>query len=793
MNLIKGIDEDAWSSVEEGWSAPIDVKDGKEVLKPRSEWTPSEKRASALNSKAITIIFNIVDKDEFKQIQGCKSAKEAWDALELIHEGTSSVKRTRRDLIKHQFNMLQMGENESVKEFCGRLNALANEAGVLGKTYRDKQLVAKLLVSLPKKFMSHKSAFTMVNNVDTISFKETVGAFVAHELELELYEKPKGGIPNKGLALHVPESSEAPSQVSLEEDGDDCENIQPVFLKKKPSITGKAESRNSGKCLECQGAGHWKAECPSITKREAMLKNLKDLQCYECKGYGHTKNECAIRKTRGKSLITHEEIDTDYDEESGEEMSNFVAFIGIIEETEEEISEEDLYKDMSRALQPTNTRLIKEQKKKEAKILEIKKQLDTKVSEVDNLKKQLKEKEEKIILLQNQLEGSMKNVRMLGNGTAKLDHLLTIGRTDSGHTGLGYTGGSKNKVGNFVSGGKLGDEVISQVQQTPKIKIDLYPRKDRRTIVSIALVSTVEQEVPPTLRWRQVWRRKDVSRCNVAYTSELKSSEQWWYFDSGCSHHMTGDVSMLSTFEENLKGGNVTFGDGRKGKILDKGNLDASGLPKLTDVNAVQGLKANLISISQLCDFGFQVNFTKDACVVTNFLGDCVLTGKRTPSNCYTWVNPDESTQSEKCFTAADSELELWHQRLGHINTMSLVKLSRSNVVRGLPELSSQTESLGGKRFLREKSETLGVFEHLWLQLRNGKGSVQRIQSDHGREFENEQFAEFCNKYGIVHEYSAPKTPQQNGVVEKKNRTLQEMARTMLHARNVTKRFWAEA
>ncbi|XP_010549539.1 PREDICTED: uncharacterized protein LOC104820674 [Tarenaya hassleriana] len=61
MNLIKGIDEDAWSSVEEGWSAPIDVKDGKEILKSRFDWTPQENRASALSSKAITIILNTVD------------------------------------------------------------------------------------------------------------------------------------------------------------------------------------------------------------------------------------------------------------------------------------------------------------------------------------------------------------------------------------------------------------------------------------------------------------------------------------------------------------------------------------------------------------------------------------------------------------------------------------------------------------------------------------------------------------------------------------------------------------
>ena len=63
---------------------------------------------------------------------------------------------------------------------------------------------------------------------------------------------------------------------------------------------------------------------------------------------------------------------------------------------------------------------------------------------------------------------------------------------------------------------------------------------------------------------------------------------------------------------------------------------------------------------------------------------------------------------------------------------------------------------------------------------------VVRIRSDHGMEFENSHFGNFCNKHGIRHKYFALKTPQQNGVVEqKKNITLQEMAHVMLKARKV--------
>ncbi|GJV50985.1 retrovirus-related pol polyprotein from transposon TNT 1-94 [Tanacetum coccineum] len=68
------------------------------------------------------------------------------------------------------------------------------------------------------------------------------------------------------------------------------------------------------------------------------------------------------------------------------------------------------------------------------------------------------------------------------------------------------------------------------------------------------------------------------------------------------------------------------------------------------------------------------------------------------------------------------------------------------------------------------------------------------IGIDHGREFDNEvQFGEFCNANGITHNFSAPRTPQSNGVVERKNRTLQEMSRTMLNEQSLPQKFWCNA
>jgi len=97
-------------------------------------------------------------------------------------------------------------------------------------------------------------------------------------------------------------------------------------------------------------------------------------------------------------------------------------------------------------------------------------------------------------------------------------------------------------------------------------------------------------------------------------------------------------------------------------------------------------------------------------------------------------------------------------------------------------------------KFLKSKDDSYDVFSKFCIQIQSEKElKILKVRSDHGGEFENEPFELFCEKHGIIHEFSSPRTPQQNGVVERKNRSLQEMARTMLHENNLAKHFWAEA
>ena len=116
----------------------------------------------------------------------------------------------------------------------------------------------------------------------------------------------------------------------------------------------------------------------------------------------------------------------------------------------------------------------------------------------------------------------------------------------------------------------------------------------------------------------------------------------------------------------------------------------------------------------------------------------------------------------------------------------------------------TRTESLAGKRYimvvvddftrytwvilLKSKSDAPKHIEALCTRLQNEKNmKIDRIHSDHDKEFENSYMESFCTRSGISQEFSAPITSQQNGVVERKNRVIQEMARAMLHNKNVAR------
>jgi hypothetical protein len=104
--------------------------------------------------------------------------------------------------------------------------------------------------------------------------------------------------------------------------------------------------------------------------------------------------------------------------------------------------------------------------------------------------------------------------------------------------------------------------------------------------------------------------------------------------DSACSKHLTGDKALLKDIQMG-RGGRITFGDGSQAKVIGKGQIDILGLGVSQKALNFEGLKANLLSISQFCDDDLVVQFSKKECNIFDNKGKWLMGGERTSDNCY--------------------------------------------------------------------------------------------------------------------------------------------------------------
>ena len=179
--------------------------------------------------------------------------------------------------------------------------------------------------------------------------------------------------------------------------------------------------------------------------------------------------------------------------------------------------------------------------------------------------------------------------------------------------------------------------------------------------------------------------------CYTALTALKACDSCLWYLDSGCSRHMTRNKALFKTLFEG-KIGTVTFGDGSKSVIRGIGIVDIPGLPIFEDVWYVDGLKASLLSINQICANGLNVLFTKYECEIIDGGGDCMCTGVRTADNYY-GITP---SITNKCLNVKINQVDLWHQRLGHTSHKQLEKISKCEAVIGLPKFEKINKSICG-------------------------------------------------------------------------------------------------
>ncbi|GJT36298.1 putative ribonuclease H-like domain-containing protein [Tanacetum coccineum] len=374
----------------------------------------------------------------------------------------------------------------------------------------------------------------------------------------------------------------------------------------------------------------------------------------------------------------------------------------------------------------------------------------------------------------------------------------------------------------------------------------------------------IEQQCPSGYKWvlktKMKWvpkvRNENVQK-RVSFAidnaSRITNIVQLILFivDSGCTKHMTGNLTLLCNFVEKYVG-TVRFGNDQFALILGYGDL-VQGNITINRVYYVEGLNHNLFLVGQFCDADLEVAFRKSTCFVRDLQGNDLLTGNR-GSDLYTISLQETTSSTPICLMAKASPTQawLWHRRLSHLNFDYINLLSKKDVVIGLPKLKyvkdqlcsscemskakrssfktktvpsskgwlnllhmdlcgpMRVASINGKKyilvivddysrytwtlFLRSKDETPEVLKDFLIMIQqNLQALVISVRTDRGTEFLNKTLHAFFKEEGIEHQTSTPRTPEQNGVVERRNGTLVEAARTMLSASKLPLFFWAEA
>ena len=114
--FMRAYDYEMWDVVLDGPYIPMKTKAESEAMEPkiRSEWTELEIKKVQVNFKAINTLHCALNPTEFNRISTCKTAKEIWDKLKVILEGTSQVKESKIALLSNQYEMFKMQANESI-------------------------------------------------------------------------------------------------------------------------------------------------------------------------------------------------------------------------------------------------------------------------------------------------------------------------------------------------------------------------------------------------------------------------------------------------------------------------------------------------------------------------------------------------------------------------------------------------------------------------------------------------------------------------------------------------------
>lgn len=364
--------------------------------------------------------------------------------------------------------------------------------------------------------------------------------------------------------------------------------------------------------------------------------------------------------------------------------------------------------------------------------------------------------------------------------------------------------------------------------------------------------SPLHSELASEHEHQHVFLNEVKATVELGNTGKVEQTRGVWYLDTGASNHMTGNIAVFSNLDRGITG-TVKFGDDSLVDIHGRGTIIFSAQRGshrvLSDVYYIPSLRSNIISLGQLDENGCQVLIEQGVLRVRDPGKDLLVKVKRSQNRLYK-INLTIA-QPISFLARTDDVAWRWHERYGHLGFEALRKLSRDDMVRGMPQLDHVDQlcdaclvgkqrrtpfpqeakyratglldlvhgdlcgpvtpaTHGGRRYFLLLVDDLS--RYLWLILLASKDEaaaaikkfqagvevetgrkLRALRTDRGGEFTSVTFGDYCAEKGVQRQLTAPYSPQQNGVVERKNQSVMSMARCLLKAKAMPSTFWGEA
>nr|GEW37405.1 hypothetical protein [Tanacetum cinerariifolium] len=728
-----------------------------------------------------------------------ETAQELRGVILKTFGGNEATKKTKKNQLKQQYGNFKAEGSETLEQTFNRLQPIMSHLEFMDVEIKQDDLNHKFLTSLAPEWLIEKgkvhtaSVPTASTQVSTASI-DVAAASISHDTVCAFIASQSNGSQIKYKDI-----------TQIDED-----DIEEIDIKWNMALLSMRDDR------------FWKKTSKKITIQGSDVAGFdkSKVECFNCHKMGHFARECRAPRSqdRGKR--------ESYRQGPKEEEQAPKALMAI-----DEIGWDWSYM----ANEEENHALV------EARLVEFKAQEIKFCKKIRGLERDVEVRNNKTENLMNELEQVNKEKegldnKLIGFETAlkDLDTLLRSQRTDKNKEGLGYSvvpppaqvySPSKKNM-SWTGLPEFADDTVTDYSRpTPSIDSSKSNTSDLQnsnssvseheessdSIMSKPMIKFVKAaDSPKVVKTNKIetarkspikyaemyrntskspkvrgksWPKKNFAHKNVTTRAVLLKTgktliagnsqnniDDKGYWDSGCSRHMTGNISYISEYEP-YDGGYVSFRQGG-GKITGKGII-ITGKLEFENVYFVKELKYNLFSVSQICDNKNSVLFIDSECIV---LGKDFKLKDDT--------NVLLKTPRQHNMYSIDLNNVVPHKNL----TCLIAKASVNEIV--TDDFSRFTWTF----FLRTKDETSGILRNFITEIENLKDlKVEIIRCDNGGEFKNKEMNEFCTMKGIKREFSNARTPQQNGIAERRNRTLIEVARTMLADAKLPVTFWAGA